>query len=1176
MKSFPAFLEELRQAKQISKKHLAWRSGLTPGYVSLLTRGERTAPSEETVKALADALELDRETRALFFASAGYSSSATSSTSDDGMNGDRQKEEATKEDWGQFPNVQGFYGRQAELATLEQWIVHDRCQMVGILGLGGIGKTTLAAKLAEHVKDAFDCVFWRSLQHAPMLKTILNECIQFLSDEKKVDLPEKVEDQITQLIGYFRRYRCLVVLDNVESILQKGQVAGQYQEGYEGYGQLLKYVGEVKHQSCLLLTSREKPKEVAHLEGQTLPVRSLHLSGVGRLEGEQILKDQGIFGSSNSWDNLIQLYLGNPLALKLVSETIREVFGGDVASFLEQGEFVFGGIYELLDHQFQRLSELEQEIMYWLAIEREARPLEDLRADLLRPVPKGELLAAIASLRRRSMIETNGAAQFTLQPVIMEYVTDQLVKRIHKELTTEEIEAFANYPLIKAQAKDYIRDSQIRLILQPVADSLLLIFGKAEAEKKLKNILATLRKTSLDKPSYAAGNLLNLLLRLGCDLRDYDFSHLVVWQAYLKGAELRDVNFAYADLAKSVFTEAFGSILSVALSPDGEVLMAGTATGEIRLWQAATGIPLHACQGHTHWVRSVVFSPDGSILASGSDDQTVRLWDTSTGQCIKILQGHTHRVWSVAFSPDETTLASGSADQTVRLWDVSTGQCTKILQGHTRWIRSVAFSPDGTTLASGSDDHTVRLWDVNTGRCLKTLQGHIHWVHSVAFSPDGTSLASGSADKMVCLWDVNTGLCTKIQHSSWVYSVAFSPDGTLLASGNAGKTVRLWNVTTGQCIKILQGHTHRVRSVVFSPDGTTLTTGSDDQTVRIWDVHTGQCLTTLQGHTHQIWSVAFSPDGNILTSGSQDYMVRLWDVHTGQCTKILQGHTHWVRSVTFSPDGNILASGSQDYVVRLWNVHTGQYTKILQGHTHWVRSVTFSPDGNILASGSEDQTVRLWDVYTGQCLKTLQGHTHWVYSVAFSPDGNIIASGSADQTVRLWDVHTGQCLKTLQGHTHWAWSVAFSPDGNIIASGSQDKTVRLWDVHTGQCLKTLQGHTHWTWSVAFSPDGDILASGSQDQTVRLWDVSTGQCLKTLQGHTHWVHSVAFSPDGQVLASGSNDGTIKFWDVKAGICLQTLRSDRPYERMNITHAKGLENTQKDILKALGAIEDDKEK
>jgi len=156
-------------------------------------------------------------------------------------------------------------------------------------------------------------------------------------------------------------------------------------------------------------------------------------------------------------------------------------------------------------------------------------------------------------------------------------------------------------------------------------------------------------------------------------------------------------------------------------------------------------------------------------------------------------------------------------------------------------------------------------------------------------------------------------------------------------------------------------------------------------------------------------------------------------------------------------------------------------------------------------------------------------------------------------------------------------SVTFSPDSKILASGSQDQMIRLWDPSTGQCLNILQAtHSERVVAVAFSPDGKILASGSPDRTLCLWDTSTGQCLKTLQGHTDQVWSVAFSPDSKILASGSDDGTIKFWNAKTGECLQTLRNDRPYERMNITNVKGLSIAQKAMLKALGAIEDDKVK
>src|SRR6266849_4056873 len=880
---------------------------------------------------------------------------------------------SSKVDWGEAPHTEQFYGRDKELVELEQWMVNDHCRIVAMLGIGGIGKTALAAKLIDRIKGEFAYIFWRSLQNDPPPAGVLKNCLQFLSNHQRIDLPEEIDGQITLLIEYLRAYRCLLVLDNMETILQSGKSTSQYQEGYEGYSKLTIRIGEAKHQSCLLLTSREKPLEVAHLEGKTSPVHSLQLLGIGQVEGKEILKDKGLFGPDEAKVDLIHLYSGNPLALKLVSEPVREVFGGDVSAFLKEGEAVVRNIYDLIDQQFKRLSEPEQEIMYWLAVEREAVSLEELRENLVREVPWREVLGNLESLLRRSMIE-RGTARFTSQPVIMEYVTDRLVKHIYDEINTEAPVLFASHALIKAQAKDYVRDSQIRLILKPVAEHLLSTIGKAGVEKKLKSMLLALRVTISQIPGYAGGNALNLLVQLRSDLRGYDFSHLILRQAYLRGVALPSVNFAHASLARSVFTEAFGMILSVTFNPSGKLLAAGTTDGEIRLWQTTDGTPLLTCQGHTDWVWSVVFSPDGTILASGSQDKTIRLWDVSTGQCLKILQEHSSWIRSVAFSPDGTILASGSEDKTVRLWDVSTGECRKILQGHTNRICSVAFDPKARLLASGGVDQTIRLWDVNTGQCLKILQGHTNRVRSATFSSDGTLLASGSEDQTIRLWDVSTGQCLKTQqgHINQVWSVSFNPDGSMLASGNHDQTVRLWDVSTGQCLKTLQEQAKKIWSVAFSPEGRILASGSDDRDVRLWDVSTGQCLKILQGHTHRIWSVAFRPSGSILASGSEDQTIRLWDVSTGQCLRILREHTHRVYSVAFSPNGSVLASGSEDQTIRLWDINTGQCLQVLSGHINRVWSVTFSPNGSILASGSEDKTIRLWDVQRGESLRTLK------------------------------------------------------------------------------------------------------------------------------------------------------------------------------------------------------------
>ncbi|MBD2027883.1 AAA family ATPase [Leptolyngbya sp. FACHB-711] len=1130
----------------------------------------------------------------------------------------------SQQDWGEAIDVSVFYGREKERSTLQEWIVNYRCRMVLLLGMGGIGKTSLAVKVAQELvgsegaKDTspdsptsssphppFEFVIWRSLRNAPLLETLLTDLVLFLSEQQD----NKAETG--RLIHWLKSHRCLVVLDNVESIFLEGNAkqfplrsspAGQYRPGYENYGDLFRLLGEVQHQSCVLLTSREKPAEIALLEG-TEAVRSLQLGGVPEA-ASAILEARKLIGSEEQKQQLCQRYSDNPLALKIVSTSIQDLFDGSIADFLTQDTGVFHGLYQLLDQQCLRSSGFERNVMFWLAINRERTTLAELAADFVPAASRADLFQALESLSWRSLLETQ-AAGYTQPPIVMQYITDRLIEWICDEIeemaASEEQSSLApathsttqfacsrlpkpefavpllhSHALLKAQGKDYIQEIQIRQIVQPILHQLQMRLGnRTQVEQRLTRILISLSQEASQRSGYAAGNLLNLLIHLKTDLTGYNLADLALWQADLRNVGLHQVNLANSDLSKTVFTETLSLTLAVAFSPDGQLLATGDTNRELRIWRVADGKNLLICQGHTNWIWSVAFSPDGRMLASGSDDKTIKLWDVQTGQCLQTLQEAPYQVWSVAFSPDSRMLASGSESSVVKLWDLKTGKCCATLEGHTNWVRSVSFSPTDQLLASGSEDGTVKLWDLKSGKCCKTLQGHEKGVWSVAFSPAGQFLASSSSDQTIKLWDFEPGECTKTLcgHTNWIRSIAFSPDGQFLASGSEDQTVKLWQVDTGENFQILRGHTSWVRSVAFSPDNQTLVSGGGDHTVKFWHFHTGQCWRTLQGYTNRVRVVAFSPTEPLLASGNDDYTVKLWDSRTGKCLHTLRGHTNPVCGVAFSPDGQLLASSSDDHTVKLWSISSKQCLHTLSGHTSRVWSVAFSPDGQLLASSSDDHTVKFWNVQTGQCLQTLQGHTSWVCSIAFSPNGQMLASGSYDQTIKLWNVYTGECLRTLQGHQNWVWSVAFSPDGQTLASGSGDHTVKLWNTMTGEFWRSLEEHSSRIWSVAFSPDGQTLASVSSDQTVKLWEVDTGYCLHTLQEHTNLIWSVAFSPDGETLASGSQDETIKLWNIRTGKCLHTLRADRPYQGTNIAGAIGLTEAQRTALKALGAVERD---
>jgi WD40 repeat protein len=1159
-----------------------------------------------------------------------------------------------RQDWGEAPDSACFTGRIQELATLERWVVNERCRLVALMGMGGMGKTALAVKLAKAIQHQFDYVIWRSLQNAPTASDLVGDWLQFLSDsqEPPATLAADLDSRILRLLVYLRQHRCLLILDNAESVLPC-----QQQQGFchEGYTILLKRLSELSHESCLILTSREKPEAIAWNEGITLPVRSFSLEGLNAIDGKTLFASKDTFQATEAdWQHLVQHYAGNPLALKIVAAAIQELFNSNVSEFLTiLGTFVFDDIRDLIDRQFNCLSALQQDVMYWLAINREITSFTELREDTLSPLAKQKLPGTLRSLKHRFLLEAT-AAGFTLQPVVMEYVTERLIEQVCQELDSRmlalnsdlnstiqnsklktqnfsppsyspishstnplssDIRPLAPDPfpllhshaLLKAEAKEYLRESQTRLILNPIANRLLAVRSPKAVKEFAQTLLADLRSQPQLATGYAAGTVINLLNYLKLELTNFDCSNLTIRQAYLQDVELHQTNFANAHFVNSVFNESLGNVWSVAFSPDGKLLAVSDSAGEIHLWRMDDGKKIITFRGHTHWICSVAFSPNGKLLASSSADGTLKLWELATGYCLKTIEGQMNWIVSVAFNREGTVLASSGIDSaSIRLWSVATGACLQTLRGHDHWIWAIAFSPTHSILASGSDDCTLKLWNVNTGECLNTIQGHPSNVRSVAFSPCGSLLVSGSDDHTLKLWDAATGEClnTFNGHANHVRSVSFSPSGKTVISASEDRTLKLWDVATGQCLRTFYGHTAHVRSVAFAPspqpgdrdhsdleksdseqlDGL-IASGGADQTVRFWDSRTGQCLKTLQGNASFTLDVAFSPTDPLLASSSADHTIKLWNLQTHQCVNILRGHRQWVWSVVFSPDGKTLASTSFDHTVKLWDVATGACLQTLIGHTHWVWSVAFNANGTQLATSSSDHCIRLWDSATGHCITMLDCHSNNVLSVAFSPCDRVLASGDDDGIVKLWDVHTGTCIQRLTGHTSRVRSVAFTTNGMLV-SGSADRTIKIWDWQTGACLNTLTGHTAPIESIAICPtfppscppdkgaqpfQTNVLASSGEDGTLRLWNLAAGECFKVWQGHDRRVWSVTFAPDGKTLASSSEDETIRLWNTETGDCAGILRSPRPYEAMNIAGVTGLTAAQLSTLKTLGAVE-----
>ncbi|MGI0492252.1 hypothetical protein ACN4EG_10585 [Alkalinema pantanalense CENA528] len=305
---------------------------------------------------------------------------------------------------GTVPDISRFYGRGAEREQLVQKLLAPCC-LITIYGLRGMGKTFLAAKLAlEDIRDSFQVVIWRSLSGnlsgnpPPRLQELLQDLVQCVE-------PEAQDWEIADLLQYFQRSACLLVLDGWEAVLEPGTHQGSYRLGYEDYGHFLQKLTTTVHQSRILLTSCEKPREVERKEGIHGNVHTLALSGWREKALQQFLADKGVTCLSEiQARSLLRYSDGHPIVLERIAAYIRGSFGGNVTSFLTYSSPLFDDIPLLIDQHLQRLSSPERQLLSVLSNRSSPFSLHDLQDALdaiALPVPLYELLQ---SLQRKAIL----------------------------------------------------------------------------------------------------------------------------------------------------------------------------------------------------------------------------------------------------------------------------------------------------------------------------------------------------------------------------------------------------------------------------------------------------------------------------------------------------------------------------------------------------------------------------------------------------------------------------------------------------------------------------------------------------------------------------------------------------------------------------------------------------
>jgi WD40 repeat protein len=573
-------------------------------------------------------------------------------------------------------------------------------------------------------------------------------------------------------------------------------------------------------------------------------------------------------------------------------------------------------------------------------------------------------------------------------------------------------------------------------------------------------------------------------------------------------------------------------VLGVAMSADGRRAVSASNDQTLKVWDLESGRELRTLTGHSSAVNGVALSADGrrAVSVSGDlsfHDTALRVWDLESGRELRTLAGHDRPVLGVAVSADWRRAVSASWDGMPKVWDLESGRELRTLRAHSHWVTGVAVSADGRRAVSASWDKTLKVWDLESGRELHTLTGHSEAVFGVAMSADGRRAVSASWDKTLKVWDLETGreLRSLTGHSNGVNGVAVTPDGKQALSGSRDQTLKVWDLESGRELYTLAGHSDSVRGVAVSADARRAVSASNDQTVKVWDLEIGQGLATLAGHSACVNGVAVSADGRRVVSASKDKTLKVWDLESGRELRALAGHSDGVWGVAVSGDGRWVVSASEDQTLKVWDVESGRELRTLAGHSRSVHGVAVSGDGRRAVSASYDKTLKVWDLESGRELRTLVDHSGEVLGVAVSGDGRRAVSASWDRMLKVWDLESGHALRTLAGHSADVRSVALSEDGRRAVSASWDKTLKVWDLETGRELRTLSGHFKAVNGVAVNADGRRAVSASDDRTLKVWDLETGALLATFTCDAA-AYCCAFAGARRIVA-GDQSGRVHF-------------------------------------------------
>ena len=588
---------------------------------------------------------------------------------------------------------------------------------------------------------------------------------------------------------------------------------------------------------------------------------------------------------------------------------------------------------------------------------------------------------------------------------------------------------------------------------------------------------------------------------------------------------------------------------------------------------------LMTLEGHNLGVRSVTVLPNGKQAISASEDRTLRFWDLEDGRCLRTLNigdqpALRHQrdnkdrggyINALVLTHDQKYLLSAMHDGTIKVWNLEDGTCAKTFEGHTERVYALALTEDGKRLFSGSGDKTVKIWNMGTGDCLNTLTGHTGPVRAVVISEYDNRVFSGDEDGVILVWHLSSGrhfatFDKKINDQSSLRSMSLATFSKNLATSDKEGSITIWNRKTGSKKFKIEGHKGLVSCLLaLKHNGNELiASASRDRTIKIWEPDSFNLLNNLEGHSKSVNCIASIPssinqskNGARIISASEDATLKIWDLNIDIQQQLINKnkkiqHRGPIKILTLVDGEKKLVSASQDGFLKCWNMENGEFVGDISRHQKAVSAVAVTADKNTVFSAGGDKVI-IWDIKNNRKIKEFSRDGK-IQALTLAPNERKLALSLRDSS-SYYDYSTLEIInlensetKTLRGHIGPIRLLNVTSDGKYLISGGHDadNKIKVWDFETGLCIHTIEAHRRFVISMALTPNGKQFVAGLWNAKIKIWDIEHGNCLRTLEGHTESVHSLAITPDGKMVVSGSWDRTLRAWSIETGECLQVFK------------------------------------